>query len=253
MTKEEIGAIIKKYRTSAGLTQSFVAEQLNRPQQTIANWEIGRSQPDANTLFLLFHVLGVGIDEAFGIRTKKENAPLYSSEAMKLADDYENHMDDRGRETVRAVADFEIARKKVREQREQMEMAEEIAPEVCYIVPLFLTPMSAGTGMPAEEDEYPEDFRLRKAPPRGTSYIAPVKGESMEPDYYDGDWVFVHATNEIPVGSVGVFFMDGDLFIKERGKGVLISHNLDYEPRVMDESVRCQGLVLGVCDESYFE
>lgn len=78
MTKEEIGAIIKKYRTSAGLTQSFVAEQLNRPQQTIANWEVGRSQPDANTLFLLFHVLGVSIDEAFGIKAKKENAPLYT-------------------------------------------------------------------------------------------------------------------------------------------------------------------------------
>jgi len=171
-------------------------------------------------------------------------------------------LDPYGKEAVDGVLDVEYRRceeaRRVRvakavSQREKIE-TKEISPEAyCYIVPAFSSPMSAGTGTLAEEDEYPEDFRLRKAPPRGTSYIAPVNGESMEPDYYSGDWVFVHATNEIPIGSIGVFFMDGDLFIKERGKGVLISHNPDYEPRKMDESIRCQGLVLGVCDESYFE
>lgn len=58
MTKEEIGHIIKESRLTAGLTQLQVAEALGRPQQTVANWELGRSQPDANTLFSLFAVLG---------------------------------------------------------------------------------------------------------------------------------------------------------------------------------------------------
>ena len=34
---------------------------------------------------------------------------------------------------------------------------------------------------------------------------------------------------------------------------MLISHNPGYAPRAMTEDIRCQGLVLGVCDESYFE
>lgn len=71
MTKAEIGAVIKQARLNAGLTQAFVAEQLNRPQQTIANWELGRSQPDANTLFVLFQVLGADLNESFGFATKK--------------------------------------------------------------------------------------------------------------------------------------------------------------------------------------
>lgn len=51
--------------------------------------------------------------------------------------------------------------------------------------------------------------------------------------------------------SIGIFFMDGQMWLKELGDGVLLSHNPKYPPRPMTDDVRCQGLVLGVCDESY--
>ncbi len=90
--------------------------------------------------------------------------------------------------------------------------------------------------------------------PRGTSCIATVGGESMEPTFHNGDKLFIHTCNDIPIGKIGVFYMDGQMWVKERGDGVLISHNPDpqYFPRPMTEDTRCQGLVLGVCDESYF-
>ena len=87
MTKEEIGRIIKESRTAAGLTQIQVGDALNRPQTTIAAWEAGRSQPDANTLFELFQVLGRSVDEAFGFA--KETPPL-SADARQVAQDYDN-------------------------------------------------------------------------------------------------------------------------------------------------------------------
>lgn len=87
MTKEEIGRIIKESRTAAGLTQIQVGDALNRPQTTIAAWEAGRSQPDANTLFELFQVLGRSVDEAFGFT---ESAPPLSGEALKAARDFDN-------------------------------------------------------------------------------------------------------------------------------------------------------------------
>lgn len=73
MTKEDISRIIKESRTMAGLTQTQVAEKLGRPQATIAGWEVGRSQPDANTLFELFRVLGRSVDEAFGFSVESFN------------------------------------------------------------------------------------------------------------------------------------------------------------------------------------
>lgn len=86
MTKEEIGRIIKESRISADLTQLQVAKKLGRPQQTIASWESGKSQPDANTLFELFAVLGRSVDEAFGFT---QDDPPLSSEALKAARDFE--------------------------------------------------------------------------------------------------------------------------------------------------------------------
>ncbi|MCI8525754.1 MAG: LexA family transcriptional regulator [Oscillospiraceae bacterium] len=164
-------------------------------------------------------------------------------------------LDPYGKEAVDGVLDVESRRCEaaraaiIQEQRRQMEAAED---KIIYIFPGYSTPMSAGTGQPAGE-EYPENYRLVKEPPRGASYIAPVSGDSMEPTYQDGDLLFIRAQEQIGPGQIGVFFMDGQQWVKELGDGVLLSHNPEYEPRLMTDDIRCQGLVLGVCDESYFE
>ena len=175
-----------------------------------------------------------------------EKAPSMPDEGKKVAEDYLS-LDHWGKRVVRSVIDEEKARCESEAARP--------APEVdmvYYIVPAFLTAMSAGTGQPSGS-EYPDNYRLTKEPPRGTSYIAHVSGDSMAPTYHDGDLVFVHGCEEIPAGRVGVFFMDGQQWVKELGDDVLLSHNPAYPPRPMTEGIRCQGLVLGVCDESYFE
>lgn len=106
MTKEEIGKIIRESRLATNLTQLQVAKKLNRPQQTVANWESGKSQPDANTLFELFSVLGRSVDEAFGYNAK---TPSMSGEALKLARDYES-LDQQGKDAARAAVDSELDR-----------------------------------------------------------------------------------------------------------------------------------------------
>lgn len=177
-----------------------------------------------------------------------KTAPPYTEEALELAKDYDD-LDGHGKKVVRLVADEEKARCTAQAPVEQP-----AAEKVIYIFPGYTSPMSAGTGQPAG-DEYPENYRLVKEPPRRASFIAPVSGDSMEPTYSNGDLVFVRAQEEVEIGEIGVFWMDGQQWIKELGEGVLISHNPDpkYGPRPFTEDIRCQGLVLGVCDGSYFE
>lgn len=74
MTKTEIAAILKNCRITAGLTQSEAASKIGRPQQTLASWETGKSQPDANTLFLLCDLYGVSVDGAFGYSSDSERS-----------------------------------------------------------------------------------------------------------------------------------------------------------------------------------
>lgn len=75
MTKTEIANIIKSMRVNHGLTQKEMAEQLGKKQQTIASWETGQSQPDANTLFTMCALCGTTVDVAFGFTQKTLPTP----------------------------------------------------------------------------------------------------------------------------------------------------------------------------------
>lgn len=65
MTKLEIANIFKSLRKNAGLTQRQLAERVGKSQQIIGHWETGYSQPDMSTLFDLFDMYGISLDETF--------------------------------------------------------------------------------------------------------------------------------------------------------------------------------------------
>lgn len=241
------GESLTEIRKLKGISRKDLAEQLDIPYTTLRNYETDQREPGHKLLIKIATLLSVSVDELVGYKAKKENASLYTSEALKLAADYDS-LDGHGKRIVRLVADEELARYKKPVPLEPPE-----PDNVVYITNWFPTPMSAGTGQPAGGDE-PEELELTKRPPRGTSYVAPVSGDSMEPTYHDGDKLFIRSCREIDVGQIGVFLMDGQQWVKERGDGVLISHNeKKYDPIPMRDDIECQGLVLGVCDESYFE
>lgn len=244
MTREDIARTIRASRLVAGLTQKQVANALGRPQQTIANWESGKSQPDANTLFELFRVLGRSVDEAFGVSGRPFSVTAREREHIRKY----RALDPYGQDAVELVLEHE--HKRCAEQARSMAKEGAEVENVIYITRCFSQPMSAGAGIEAGDD-YPEELELTRRPPRGTSYVAPVRGDSMEPTYRDGDRLFIRSCEEIGTGQIGVFLMDGKQWVKEQGDGVLISHNPRYGPIPMREDIRCQGLVLGVCDESY--
>lgn len=265
MQNASFESTLKEIRIQSGKTVPEVSQYLTSlghkaSEKTVYSWEAGRSRPTIDIFFDMCRFYGV-TDVFSYFDNVPEVADIISLPEREIIKKYRS-LDPYGKEAVDGVLDVEFrrceaARKKqleqaaeaLRESREQMETAEELD---IYSIPLYSLPMSAGTGQISEQ-EYPEDFLLKKRPPRGTSFIARVSGNSMEPTYHDGDLVFVHATVDIRTGQTGAFLMDGQLWIKELGDGALISHNSDYEPRQFTEDIRCLGLVLGVCDESYFE
>lgn len=90
MSKEEIARKIKSMREKAGLTQQKLAELVDKKQQTIASWEIGQSQPDADTLFLICDICNTDINEVFGIKSKNRTV---SDEALHVARAFDNATD----------------------------------------------------------------------------------------------------------------------------------------------------------------
>lgn len=180
----------------------------------------------------------------------------YGKEAVDDVLDVEYRRVTEDREKEAAAARWRSGKQKqlmrfLRQKRRETEAADEPANVQRFPVPYYLQASSAGYGEWAESG-YAEEIDLVKRPPFGTSFIVPVNGDSMEPTYPDGCKVFVRRQTEIRVGEVGIFFMDGKQWIKELGEGELISHNPAYPTRPMTDDICCQGLVLGICDDSYF-
>ncbi|MBZ2107991.1 S24 family peptidase [Streptococcus mitis] len=89
---------------------------------------------------------------------------------------------------------------------------------------------SAGTGqylndVRVEQIELPIDV--------DADFVIPIKGDSMEPDYHDGDLVFIQTSVDLNDGVIGVFNYNGEAYIKQlvidTEQSYLHSLNPDYK------------------------
>ena len=250
MTKEEIGLVLKELRVSCNMTQKEVAEKIGRTQQIVGHWETGYAQPDANTLFTLCSIYGVTVDDAFGFQ-RKESISKEDYERIrkyKLISDYSPD----GAVVVDTVLDREYAiAEKLREQKEQLEKVQRMDMEVSEeIVPLRLWSYygkiaCAGTGFIF--DDIPSD--TVQAPDANADFIIGVNGDSMEPDYSDGEKLYIKKVERINQGEVGIFTINNECFLKEYGKDGLVSRNKKYDDIPGNEDVRLIGKVVGKVEE----
>lgn len=71
---------------------------------------------------------------------------------------------------------------------------------------------SAGTG------QYLNDVRVERIElpiDVEADFVIPIKGDSMEPDYHDGDLVFIQTSVDLNDGVIGVFNYNGEAYIKQ--------------------------------------
>ena len=74
-----------------------------------------------------------------------------------------------------------------------------------------------------------------------------ISGDSMEPEYSDGEIAWVKSAPFTNLGEVGIYSVDGHGYIKQHGKKGLISLNKKYPPIVISEDnhVHTFGRVIG--------
>ena len=155
-------------------------------------------------------------------------------------------------ERAMSLAELEAAKEKnnvqtpLKQSLKRTETEEKQEPQ--YIsLPFPALPASAGAGEYLHEDttsyiKVPATNLTGRA-----SFALRVHGDSMEPDYFDGDIVLVDADADVNVGDVGIFIVNGEGFIKQRGKDRLISLNNKYKDiRIgSDDTCVCKGKVIG--------
>jgi len=160
--------------------------------------------------------------------------PSISSKEFNLIEQYRS-LDPHGKDMVDTVLEKEV------ERMAELEKEPTPSPDI-YTYPYLGKIACAGAGF--YFDDIPTD--TIKAPyVEGADFIIGVSGESMEPDYHDGEKLYVRKVEYLRNGDVGIFTIGNECFLKELGEDGLISRNKDYDDIPGDEKVRLIGKVIG--------
>lgn len=225
------GEKIKNARNIKKLTQRQLAELIGAKHNSISDWENDKNKPDPDTIELLCGVLEITPNYLLA-RSQDEFSP-----AEKLFIKQYRELDTHGKEIVDFILDKEHERCKAEQDTTSS------AP--VRLINYYYRLASAGTGQilfdmpPTERIEIPDIPQYRKV-----DYAIGVNGDSMQPTYYDGDMLLVEMTNEIEIGEIGIFSVDGDCYVKKLGHEELISINENYSNIPLNETAKCMGRVI---------
>ena len=231
---------------SRQLSPSAAAEQIGFKRSEVTRWKNG-SVPRRATLVRIADFFGVSPDQLTKDQTNAtKKAPSITDEALKIAQQYDV-LDSYSKKAVKSLITIELERN----EPSRDEPTPEVYPE--YIRHYF-TQAAAGYAAPIDGEDY-ELIERGAVVPKQADYCIEIAGDSMEPFIKNGQRVYVQRTVDIAEFQPAVWFVDGNVFVKQwcvdtNRTLYLLSANPAREdanitiPRDSDRNVVCLGKVL---------
>ncbi|WP_165004444.1 MULTISPECIES: S24 family peptidase [unclassified Enterococcus] len=210
-------------------------------KSALSQYVSGKSNPDQQKLVLLAKTLGVSEPWLMGFEVEKKKSSLLSlinetssqltpPRQQKVYDFVESQLKEQKCETKQKnnpLTSLEQFRKKKEE-------------ETIYGTTKWCGPVSAGTGE-FLTDETCEEIELPiEQIPTEADFCLSVNGDSMEPTFHNGEYVFVKKQLDIFSGKIGVAILNGEAFLKriwfENGDVRLESLNKKYKDIIVTEN-----------------
>lgn len=191
-----IGEIISSRRKELGLNQAELAARLHSygaavTNQAVSKWENGSTVPNARQFLLLCRVLE--IEDVRGEFSDGREGIFsgLNSEGRRRALDYVQLLRESGR--------YDIIKE---------------VPRVLRRLPLYSLAVSAGTGQLLDGEDY-EMVEVGIEVPEGANFGVRVAGDSMEPEFHNGQTVWVRQQRSLMTGDIGIFLYDGSAYLKQ--------------------------------------
>ena len=229
-----IGSRIKERREELGYTQPQLAQLVGVSKGTIGNYESNISSPNENILFKLFDVLKCDANFLYQDDIDLEHFDKFSSSERQIIKKYRT-LDKHGKKIVNFTLNEEYERCIYIEKPPVIEL------------PFSLLKASAGSGDWLDDELFDTISVQDKPEARKADIVIEVDGDSMLPEYANGDKVFVRLQPSIFENEIGIFIVNGSGFIKKMGKGELISTNPEFENIPINNytELKCVGKVIG--------
>ena len=247
---------IKELRLERNQNMRQTAIELDIPYTTYISYEKGDREPNSETLIILADYFNCSIDYLIG----RSNIRIDDSILDKVNEIDSEILEKHGNiyATNRAILEGEII-KKYRTLDEHGKKIVDFILEEEYkrcisdeqstvLIKHSVYKVSAGRGFDLDDRDEWEEIEILDTPEaQKADFAVTIKGNSMEPLYYDGDIVLVKSQPAVDLGETGIYIINGSGFIKRYGGDRLISVNSDYDDIMFSENDRisCAGKVIG--------
>ncbi len=215
-----IGRYIKKYRDTNNLSMAEFAKESGISKAYVSVLEKNRDPrngkeiiPSIPIIKKVSDTIGISFDDLLNsldenqiiaLNETKTEKNLNSSTLQKITFT-SSQLEHKRQLIVLDTAETQL------EQQNTVENSKDIVVEL-FSYNYYDHAASAGTGqylndVQVETIELPVDY--------DADFVIPVYGDSMEPEYHSGDYVFVKLSVELVDGDIGVFEYYGDAYIKQ--------------------------------------
>ena len=201
---------ITHFRKQRGITQKELAKEVGITASTMTDYMKLRSAPSFGVIQKLADYFGVkksDIDTTF----KEESTNSLPDAPDLLTQQITDKVVQLTTQNKKIV--LRTSEELLESQNEEETKINEVSEAVqLYSYDYYDHPASAGTG------QYLNDVRVERIElpvDIDADFVIPIKGDSMEPDYHDGDLVFIQTSVDLNNGVIGVFNYNGDAYIKQ--------------------------------------
>lgn len=230
-----LGQTIREIRKRKGLTQKQLSELTGLKQNTISNHENGNRSIDEVDIHVYSNALGVSPKELFD---------SYKESSDNLTEIYNQLNSDRQTKV------YDFATEQLKEQNKVVNINDYIEEESEWYEVKFYGSVSAGTGLYLDDEQVETISFGADMIPNGTDFCLKVNGDSMDPMFHDGDYVFIKRETDFRNGSIGVVIVNGDAYLKKiyitEDSIKLVSLNKKYKDITVtqDDSLKYVGTVV---------
>lgn len=203
--KEIFANNLSFYMNQRGIDRNTLCADLDLKYTTVRDWLKGITYPRIGKIELLANYFNINKSDLIENKISTAQSSDYLLEeitntARKLNTD--------NKKIVLRKSE-ELLESQNKEETKENEVSEAIQ---LYSYDYYDHPASAGTG------QYLNDVRVERIElpvDIDADFVIPIKGDSMEPDYHDGDLVFIQTSVDLNDGVIGVFNYNGDAYIKQ--------------------------------------
>lgn len=230
-----LGQTIRDIRKRRGLTQKQLSELTGLKQNTISNHENGNRSIDEIDIHVYSNALGVSPKELFD---------SYKESSDNLTEIYNQLNSDRQTKV------YDFATEQLKEQNNVVNINDYIEEESDWYEVKFYGSISAGTGLYLDDEQVETiNFGVDMVP-NGTDFCLKVNGDSMEPMFHDGDYVFIKRETDFRNGTIGAVIVNGEAYLKKiyitDNSIKLVSLNKKYKDIIVtqDDNLKYVGTVV---------